>query len=152
VSAIPGRTRCGPSDAVASSSYRTVHRMLGPRSNAVTRSSALDPHTLILDSIPNRNDRAPDLVQPRVLSRLRATRILNSLGRHSYRQVVVTTLNVFGLSRGVLDRVDGEHRDNLRSSIPCAGVVRFISLLDGVNARPVSAVPPLALWLAATPA
>ena len=36
----------------------TVHRRLGRRLNAVTRSSGLDPHTLTLDRIPNRNDPA----------------------------------------------------------------------------------------------
>jgi len=58
VSAILWSSTVPASAAVASSSYLTVHRMLGPRSHAVTRSSALDPHTLTLDRILNRNDRA----------------------------------------------------------------------------------------------
>jgi hypothetical protein len=58
VSAILWSSTGRASAAVASSSYLTVHRRLGPRSNAVTRSSGLDPHTLTLDRISNRNDRA----------------------------------------------------------------------------------------------
>jgi hypothetical protein len=58
VSAILWSSTVGASAVVGSSSSLTVSRMLGPRSNAVTRSSALDRHTLTLDRIPNRNDRA----------------------------------------------------------------------------------------------
>ena len=77
VSAILWSSSVRASAAVASSSYLTVHRRLGPRSNAVIRSSALDPQTLTLDRIPNRNDRVRDLVQPRILSRLADSRDKN---------------------------------------------------------------------------
>lgn len=58
VSAILWSCTARASAAVTSSSCLTVQSRLGLGSNAVTRSSGPDPHTLTLDSIPNRNDRA----------------------------------------------------------------------------------------------